>query len=384
MKINFEERLIKTIKQKLLQNGYLIVPRWGAFFLESMSARFSDRQQIIHPPFCKILFNPNINYNDGILIINLSKILNLSYFEVQSLLCDVVDSWKTKLILNKNLIIEGFGNFTYEDKNTYFKPTFNFVSPEFYGLQPVSIELEDSDRSIIFTIPDSSKRTIHQWVKAAVFIPLVLTLSLLPTKMNHQPSDGRASLYSISTTKVNQNVVTKNLENTVDTLTTLTVALNPEINLRNYYKEMAIEIIKAFQKIRKLGIYEYRLEKKVSAFQEKKFFLTECGGYGNQIVIQPNGMISNCPATTKYNIKEAGEIDKKFRIWNTSLIKNWRKRLPLYNSQCLSCKAINICGGGCPWRVEVIKGNVFYRDEANCIFSKKFLQFLTSTLNTKL
>ncbi len=322
MKINFEERLIKTIKQKLLQNGYLIVPRWGAFFLESMSARFSDRQQIIHPPFCKILFNPNINYNDGILIIDLSKILNLSYFEVQSLLRDVVDSWKTKLILNKNLIIEGFGNFTYEDKNTYFKPTFNFVSPEFYGLQPVSIELEDSDRSIIFTIPDSSKRTIHQWVKAAVFIPLVLTLSLLPTKMNHQPSDGRASLYSISTTKVNQNVVTKNLENTVDTLTTLTVALNPEINLSGSVSENKFNDGDTIQnknpKQQKISVAQKKYYVIIASFTTEKQVKNYLETVNKQCSIEP--IVLNCDgrlriALNRYNTREeATEALNKFKL----------------------------------------------------------------------
>jgi len=155
--------------------------------------------------------------------------------------------------------------------------------------------------------------------------------------------------------------------------------LNPKINIKEYREKSAKKIIQAFKVAKKLGLREYRLEKKLRAFREEKFFLTDCGGYGNQIVILPNGTISNCPATSKYPIGTLDTIDDKFRVWNTSLIKSWRKRLPIYNPKCLRCKAISICGGGCPWVVDITTGNIFNRDESNCVFIKNFFKFLTSS-----
>lgn len=152
--------------------------------------------------------------------------------------------------------------------------------------------------------------------------------------------------------------------------------LNPQINLKEYHEKVAEEIINSYRAIKKKEIYEYRILEKVKSFIEGDFFPMDCSAYGGQIVIQPDGMVSNCPASSKYNIKHIDKCGENFRIWNISSIRKWHERLPLYNSKCLNCKAISICGGGCPWDVEEVKGNIFQRDESTCIFSRKFFKFL--------
>lgn len=151
------------------------------------------------------------------------------------------------------------------------------------------------------------------------------------------------------------------------------LSLSPKISLKKYYTDAADEIISNFLK-GKGRKYEHQIEKKIKAFYEKQFFPLDCGGYGNQLVIQPNGEISNCPFLQN-NFGNVKNCNKNFRIWNVRLVKEWRKRLPIYNQSCQGCEAISICGGGCPLNPKEIKGDIFKKDDAMCIFTKKVFHY---------
>ena len=153
----------------------------------------------------------------------------------------------------------------------------------------------------------------------------------------------------------------------------LSVLLNSRINLEEYYTKAANGIISNFREGKEKK-YEYQMERKIKAFYEKQFFPIDCGGYGNQLVIQPNGEISNCPFLLN-NFGNVKNHDESFRIWNIPVVKKWRKRLPIYNQSCKDCEVISICGGGCPWNVKEVKGNIFKKDDAMCIFTKKVFDF---------
>jgi len=152
------------------------------------------------------------------------------------------------------------------------------------------------------------------------------------------------------------------------------LSLSPKISLKEYYTKATDGIIENFRKGKEKRC-EYQMEKKIKAFYEKQFSPFDCGGYGNQLVIQPNGEISNCPFLSN-NFGNVKKYNKNFRIWNVPLIKEWRKRLPIYNQECKDCEAISICGGGCPLNPKEIKGDILKKDDAMCIFTKKCLIIL--------
>jgi uncharacterized protein len=151
-------------------------------------------------------------------------------------------------------------------------------------------------------------------------------------------------------------------------------SLSPKINLKDYYIKASNGIIDSFRR-RQGKEYEYQMEKKIKVFFDKQFFPIDCGGYGNNLVIQPNGEISNCPFLPNKlgNVKNYNE---NLRIWKMPLVREWRKRLPIYNQSCKNCEAISICGGGCPWNAKEINGNIFKKDDALCIFTKKVFDYL--------
>lgn len=138
-------------------------------------------------------------------------------------------------------------------------------------------------------------------------------------------------------------------------------------DLENYYQKASWGVIENARKQDKHR-FEYQMEKKQVAFDTGDFFPVDCTCYGNQLVIQPDGQVSNCPFF-KSRLGHVRKIDKDFRIWNQQIVKDWRKRLPLYHSE--EAKAIS--GGGCAWSASELKGNPLAIDDSSRIFSMEVL-----------
>ena len=89
------------------------------------------------------------------------------------------------------------------------------------------------------------------------------------------------------------------------------------------------------------------------------------------MVIQPDGQVSNCPFY-KARLGHVGSTEKGFRIWNQAIVKEWRRRLPLYHSG--EAKAVS--GGGCAWSSIELKGDSSAVDDSSRIFSEEVLNEL--------
>ncbi|MFZ3073913.1 MAG: radical SAM protein [Minisyncoccales bacterium] len=140
--------------------------------------------------------------------------------------------------------------------------------------------------------------------------------------------------------------------------------------VKDYYKKASAGIIENSRK-QKSPRFEYQMEKKQAAFDQQDFYPVDCTCYGNQLVIQPDGQISNCPFY-KASLGHIEDINNDFRIWNQPIVKEWRKRLPLYHAG--DAKAIS--GGGCAWSSIELKGDIIAIDDASQIFSEEVLNEL--------
>ncbi len=117
--------------------------------------------------------------------------------------------------------------------------------------------------------------------------------------------------------------------------------------------------------------FEYQMEKKQLAFDSGDFYPVDCTCYGNQLVIQPDGQVSNCPFYKSW-LGHIKCVSDDFRIWNQEIVKEWRKRLPLYHQG--EAKAIS--GGGCAWSSTELKGDSSAADDSSQIFSEEMLNEL--------
>ncbi len=140
--------------------------------------------------------------------------------------------------------------------------------------------------------------------------------------------------------------------------------------LDGYYKQASRGVIENARQQEKPN-FEYQMEKKQVAFDSGDFFPVDCTCYGNQLVIQPDGQISNCPFFKAW-LGHVRNVGKDFRIWNQAIVAEWRKRLPLYHSG----EAKAVCGGGCAWSSNEMKGSLLAVDDSSQIFSEEALNEL--------
>jgi len=153
---------------------------------------------------------------------------------------------------------------------------------------------------------------------------------------------------------------------------------NQGILLDDTYFDKAAEcLIYAFEKFRKLGIYEERMMRKARAFINRETMFSDCGAMGNQIVIAPDGLIGMCQDFVKPRMYfDYSVFDSNFDPYRSGLFRKWSRRSPLFMDQCLDCEALGICGGGCPANVELKTGNIWNIDNRICPHSKKSLEWL--------
>jgi len=153
-------------------------------------------------------------------------------------------------------------------------------------------------------------------------------------------------------------------------------------NINKYYTKAVNGIIKNFV-LSKRPNFEALMETKYNTFSNHLFPPIDCGGCGNQLVIQPNGSITNCPFLN-YDLGNVKTVGKNFRIWKTKIVQRFRQRLPLWNKLYKNYEAKSLNGGGCPWNVKELKGNISAKDDFADIFAQKVLDlFIWSKFNKK-
>jgi uncharacterized protein len=155
--------------------------------------------------------------------------------------------------------------------------------------------------------------------------------------------------------------------------------------LPDEYNEKASQfIIDSFLELRKRGIYEDRMMRKLKSFSESKVYFSDCAATsGGQIVITPNGKVGicqGCLSDKKFFISNVD--DKDFNATANDVFIEWANLSPINKDECIECSALGICGGGCP--VNAMNSNKFGTihsiDKRFCVHAKKTLEFLINDL----
>ncbi len=151
------------------------------------------------------------------------------------------------------------------------------------------------------------------------------------------------------------------------------------------YNEAAAQfIIDEFVELRKKGIYEDRVMRKLDSFSKAQVYYSDCAATaGGQIVVAPNGQVGICHGCLydkKYFVTTI--FDQEFDATKDPTFIEWSQLTPLNKDECLSCPALGICGGGCPINAMHLKqGNTIHSvDERFCVHAKKTLDFFIRDL----
>lgn len=150
------------ISELLKENETVIIPGFGAFFLEYKPAEIRDNE--IKPPSKTISFSSNIRNNDGLLVGHVANVEKVSHFDALKIIEKERDKIVFQLDKGGDITLEGTGKLQTNEKNEIvFTPVFDAnLSVESIGLEAVSIEkLKEEPPEEILTNNDPSEDQIQ-------------------------------------------------------------------------------------------------------------------------------------------------------------------------------------------------------------------------------
>lgn len=168
--------LLETyIKELLYRYDCVIVPNFGGFVSNKISAQYHADSQIFYPPSKQLGFNSHLTHNDGLLANYIASSEGISFDQANCKISEIVSEWQATLT-KKSLKIEPIGSLSYNsEKQLIFSPyhQFNYLKSSF-GLAQVNVaKVERIDRKIVPINPrNRSKRTsvFLKYASAAVVL----------------------------------------------------------------------------------------------------------------------------------------------------------------------------------------------------------------------
>lgn len=153
---------------------------------------------------------------------------------------------------------------------------------------------------------------------------------------------------------------------------------------QEYNEKAAKFIIDEFIELRKRGIYEDRIMRKLKSFSKSQIYFSDCAATsGGQIVIAPNGRVGICHGCLHDKQFFVSDVnDENFDATKQKDFVEWSQLTPINKKECQNCPALGICGGGCPINaMHLRKGNTIHDlDERFCTHAKITLDFLIKDL----
>jgi len=173
-----KNEIFKYLEYSLFVHNYVIVPGLGGFIVNSspFSAHLSMN---IEPPRFSIVFNPDLNHDDGILASYIIKDEKISYNAASQRIKDFVKEIKSNLANGKNISFN-LGNFYLDnDNNISFTINQSVAHPDFFGLTPVELvylsNIKDTSRK------ESNRVFLRNALSGVAAIGIAAFLFIIPS-----------------------------------------------------------------------------------------------------------------------------------------------------------------------------------------------------------
>lgn len=181
----------------------VIIPEFGGFIKNYVSAEISEKDKSFRSPHNEILFNNKLKKNDGLLINYISEKNNISYKSAELELNKYKSELKNTINNSGSANITGIGEFYYDGSNLAFSSKTEDYFSDAYGLSDFYFpELESYEQDIaVSTKAGEYKSTVSRklstinFKRAALLLPVFIVFLLLPNKVRmKQEVDNNAGL----------------------------------------------------------------------------------------------------------------------------------------------------------------------------------------------
>lgn len=178
------------IRELLFEHDCVILPGFGGLIGNYTPAQIDKNKWVFYPPVKQIMFNKNLNHNDGLLIGKISRSRGMNYGDARAIVEDFVSGLHKRLDKGEEVRFDHIGIFVKKSEgNIVFEPEKGInYHLDSYGLEPFQykpLEGYDVRKRILRHIDreplrrDSLRKTV--W-RAAVVIPLLALLLAVPLK----------------------------------------------------------------------------------------------------------------------------------------------------------------------------------------------------------
>ena len=136
------EQLIGNL---LLRHNCVIIPSFGGFVAQRISARIDYKSGTMLPPGKSILFNRQLLNNDGLLVNEFARENNVSFVEAAKEMDSLVEQWHVTLKEGGRIEIERVGNLFFDDERNicFEQDRFANLLLESFGLGSVHFVSEE-------------------------------------------------------------------------------------------------------------------------------------------------------------------------------------------------------------------------------------------------
>jgi len=131
------KQIEQTIGDLLLRHNCVIVPSFGGFVAEQLSAKIDYDKGVMLPPRKSLLFNKQLVSNDGLLINELASRNAVSFDEASSDVASTVSEWKHRLEKGERIELDRVG-ILYHDADNNLR----FEQDRFFNLLLASFGLD--------------------------------------------------------------------------------------------------------------------------------------------------------------------------------------------------------------------------------------------------
>jgi len=174
------------ISDLLYRYECVIVPDFGAFLTQTISAKINESTNSFYPPKKVLSFNEQLKHNDGLLANYISDVEKTPYEDAVKKIAKRTKSLKSSLLQGETISFNNIGDVSLnKDGNLTFEPSYhlNYLTDAFGLTQFVSPnitrevykeEVETIEKVIPLTIT-SEKRKVRPYLKYAAVALIALT-----------------------------------------------------------------------------------------------------------------------------------------------------------------------------------------------------------------
>lgn len=159
--------LDKHISNLLFHHNCVVIPEFGAFVARRVNSVYKLETSVFSPPSKKLMFNPLLVQNDGLLVQEVARVERLNFDKAKEEIDSVVRFWKDHLANNQKLNISSLGMFTKNaDGSLNFEPYQQNFLLESFGLENIQA------KQILMAQQKDGSSTV--WWKTAAMLPILI------------------------------------------------------------------------------------------------------------------------------------------------------------------------------------------------------------------